>query len=69
MDDKTYSLRSAQLLITSGRCDLCGENSMGTLDFGSEEETFFCSSCGRLEWEETLAKSSEGGAKPPDRMV
>ena len=54
---KTYEAKSAKLIVASGKCDLCGQESVGTLDWGAEEKTFFCAACGKLEYEETLDKA------------
>lgn len=56
--EKAYELRSAHLVISSGECDLCGSEAVGTLDFDSDDKTFFCASCARLEYEETMAKNA-----------
>ena len=53
---KQYEIRSGNFFISSGVCELCGDESVGTLDFGSEEKTFFCANCARVEYEETRAK-------------
>lgn len=55
---KTYEIPSARLTVANGTCSLCGTESVGTLDFGSEEQTFFCAKCATLEYEEAVAKKS-----------
>jgi hypothetical protein len=60
-DDRApvVEVKSAKLTVANGTCDLCGAQAVGTLDWSTEEKTFFCANCASLEYEETVAKDAQ----------
>jgi transcription elongation factor Elf1 len=63
---KVHEIRSAKLVVARGTCSLCGATAVGTLDFSTEEQTFFCAECGRSEFETAAAEAGPLSVLPVD---